>query len=437
MSAISSLKKAIHPRHPVRLLWHRFKAFVAAARYGFPARKLFVIGITGTDGKTTTTSMVTHILQHAGKKVGSLTTAAFVINGVREPNPTQKTSPSPFMIQKFLRRLVTAGCDYAVLEYSSHGLDQGRLSFTWPRVAGITNLSEEHLDYHVTMDEYARAKSKLFRMLRKKTGCKVLNADDRTFSLYKGIKTAWTVEYSIKRPFGPASNNHECAIWATDIQSSVSETRAKILCNAEEGIPDLVLPMAGTFNIANALCAISSVHMAEVSLDTAIAALAKFHGVPGRMERIDAGQNFSLFVDFTVTPASYEATLKTAKGMLQEGNRLLVLTGSCGDRMKEKRPLVGEICSRLADVVVVTNEDPYTEDPEKIIDEVWAGIDQSLCKAKRISERKDAIKFIVQEAKPGDIVILCGKGSDTTMWVKSGQIPWNEKEIVKEILQKK
>lgn len=434
MSALSKLKKAIHPRHPARLLWHKFKAFLAALRYGFPAKKLFVIGVTGTDGKTTTTSMVTHILQKSGKKVGSLTTAAFVMNGKVEVNPTQKTSPSPFMIQKFLRRLVDEGCEYAVLEYSSHGLDQGRMNFTWPRAAGITNLTEEHLDYHGDMDDYAKTKAKLFRMLRS-DGCKVLNADDRTFGLYKGISTKWTVHYSVKQSFGEPSNPNECSLWAEEIVSTPTETRAKMKCNAEDGIPDLVLPMAGSFNIANALCAMSLVHLADVSLNEAIDALKTFTGVPGRMERIDAGQDFSLFIDFTVTPASYEATLKTAKSMLKPGKKLLVLTGSCGDRMKEKRPVVGRLCSEYADVMVVANEDPYTEDPEKIIDEVWAGIDQHKTQAFRIFDRKEAITKLVQLAKPGDVVLLCGKGSDTTMWVKEGQIPWNEKEIAMEVLR--
>ena len=152
------------------------------------------------------------------------------------------------------------------------------------------------------------------------------------------------------------------------------------------------------------------------------------------MERIDEGQDFSVFIDFTVTPQSYEKTLTTLKAMLPDGARLIVLMGSCGDRMKEKRPIIGKISSNLADIVIVTNEDPYTEDPEKIIDEVWAGIDQTKTKALRISDRHEAIESALMEAKKDDIVILCGKGSDTTMWTKDGQIPWNEREIVKSLL---
>jgi UDP-N-acetylmuramoyl-L-alanyl-D-glutamate--2,6-diaminopimelate ligase len=170
-------------------------------------------------------------------------------------------------------------------------------------------------------------------------------------------------------------------------------------------------------------------------MESIVQSLADFHGIPGRMERIVAGQDFSVFIDFTVTPQSYEATLSTLKKIVPEGKRLLVLMGSCGDRMKEKRPVIGKIASNYADILVVTNEDPYTEDPEKIMEEVWAGVDQTKTDAHRISDRKEAIEFLLKEAKKDDIVILCGKGSDTTMWVKDGQIPWNEREITKEILQ--
>ncbi|MCF7844891.1 MAG: hypothetical protein K9M03_03635, partial [Kiritimatiellales bacterium] len=190
------------------------------------------------------------------------------------------------------------------------------------------------------------------------------------------------------------------------------------------------------FNLENALCAIGCANAVGVSLEDATKALKSFKGAPGRMELIDEGQPFSLYVDFTVTPAAYKKTLTTLRQMIDPEKRILVLTGSCGDRMKEKRPLVGKICSELADVVVVTNEDPYTEDPQKIIDEVWAGINQSKCDAHRIFDRKEAMEFLIKNAQSGDAVILCAKGSDTTMWTAEGQIPWNEREIARELLRK-
>lgn len=397
---LHTLRTLLSPRHPLRIAWHRMKALTAAVRYGFPARKLMIIGITGTDGKTTTVGMVAHILQHAGRNVGALSTAFFQVNDHMEWNATQKTSPSPFTVQKFLRQLVTAGCTHAVIEYSSHGLVQGRTLFTWPRVAAITNTSREHLDYHGTMEQYRKDKGILFQMLSGK-GIKVLNADDATYERYLSIPSQHTLTYSLADP----------------IASQVS------------------LRIPGTFNIENALCALRCAEALGIPPQQSLVALRTFPGIPGRMERIDEGQPFTTFIDFTVTPEAYRKTLTAIHSQLPAGHRLLVLTGSCGDRMREKRPIIGKICSESADMVVVTNEDPYTEDPEKIIDEVWAGIDQSKTQAHRIPDRREAIRFLLQEAHPGDTVLLCGKGSDTTMWVKGRQIPWNERAIVRELLR--
>lgn len=423
MSLLTPLKRLLSDTNPLRLAWHKSKALAAAARYGFPARKLTVIGVTGTDGKTTTVGMVAHILNATGRPAGALSTAYFRINDHLEWNATQKTSPSPFTVQSFLRRVADEGCRYAVLEYSSHGLVQGRTRWTFPAVAAITNLSPEHLDYHKTMAEYARAKSLLFRMLGGR-GTKVLNAADATYADYSRIPSAKTIAY------GAAANGD--ALWATDIALSPQKTAAQIHCRSggKEEARALTLLIPGDFNVANALCAIGCAMGAGVPFADACDAMANFTGVPGRMERIDEGQPFAAFVDFTVTPASYERTLGTLRTMLT-GGRLLVLMGSCGDRMKEKRPIIGRIASRIADVVVVTNEDPYTENPEAIIDAVLAGVDATKTQAHRIVDRLEAIRFILKEAKPNDIVVFCGKGSDTTMWVKDGKIPWNEREIVR------
>ena len=195
MSFVHAIKKAVPQDNPVRMLWHKAKSFAAALCYGFPARNLTIIGVTGTDGKTTTVGMTAHILHESGIAVGALTTAFFRIRGRTEPNPTQKTSPSPFMIQRFLRRLVSEKCTHVVLECSSHGLVQARLDYTWPLVAGITNLTPEHLDYHRSMEEYMQAKARLFHMLNGR-GTKVLNAEDDTVHAYRLIPTQHTILYA-------------------------------------------------------------------------------------------------------------------------------------------------------------------------------------------------------------------------------------------------
>ena len=434
------LKKAISPRHPLRIAWHRCKAFVAAVRYGFPARRLTVIGITGTDGKTTTVGMTAHILNRCGNKAGALSTAFFQVGDDITFNATQKTSPSPFTVQRFLRRCLREGCTHVVLEVSSHGLDQGRVDWTFPDVAAITNLAEEHLDYHGSMEDYAATKRKLFLKLRG-CGTKVLNADDRTFASYNAVPSASTVLTSVTRDLGASPRNgRECSLCVRSLTEAVTGCTATVQANvsdAAETTFSLSLGVPGAFNVANALIAMGCAHACGIGLADAASSLAQFHGVPGRMERIDCGQPFSVIVDFTVTPQSYERTLSTIKRSLSPGKRLLVLTGSCGDRMKEKRPVVGRLCGEYADMVVVTNEDPYTEDPQSIIDQVFAGIDVSQTQAKKIFDRKEAITFLLSEAKEGDVVLLCGKGSDTTMWVKEGQVPWNEREMVRSMLVQK
>lgn len=431
LHVIGFLKRHLSHQNPLRLLWHKGKACWAAMKFGFPAKKLVVIGVTGTDGKTTTVGMVAHILKAGGIRAGSLSTALFSIDGKTEWNPTQKTSPSPFKVQAFLRKLVDAGCTHAVLEYSSHGLVQGRMLATWPAVAGITNLTPEHLDYHHTMKEYADAKAILFHMLGGK-GTKVLNRDDVTFAQYNAIPSSRTNLYAKRDPSGS-----DLSLGIKDIDVSTQGTIATVVCNVggRQDKATLHLPLPGAFNVDNALCAIGCAMGAGVPFETAVKALADFQGVPGRMERIDEGQPFAVFVDFTVTPASYERTLGTLKTMLKDGGRLLVLAGSCGDRMKEKRPVVGKIVGEHADIAVIANEDPYTENPEMIIDEVMAGMKGTKARTHRIFDRLEGIRFLLKEAKKGDIVVFCGKGSDTTMWVKDGQIPWNEREIVRDELR--
>ncbi len=429
MTPLTAIKRLIPQRSPIRLLWHRLRAYCAALVFGFPARRLTIIGITGTDGKTTTVSMTAHILAASSVKCGALSTAFLRIGDEVTWNATQKTSPSPFLTQKFLRRLVRIGCTHAVLEYSSHGLVQGRSNWTWPAVAAITNTSREHLDYHGTMEQYRRDKALIFAMM-KSNGTKVLNAGDETFAQYRSLPGK-TLAYGTSAPTSQGDS-----LWVTDIAEELSASRATthLRTDTMEQTASLTLRIPGSFNIENSLCAIGCALACGISFDASVRALESFRGVPGRMEKIEGPQPFSVFVDFTVTPIAYEKTLTTLHRTLGVGNRLLVLTGSCGERMREKRPEVGRIVSALADVTVVSNEDPYNEDPQKIIDEVWAGVDTSKT-AYKIFDRLEAIRFLFANAKPGDVVVLCGKGSDTTMTTSAGTIPWNEREIARELLR--
>lgn len=419
---LTTLKNALGLRNPLRLLWHHTKALLAAARYGFPAKKLTVIGITGTDGKTTTVGMTAHILHHSGVKVGAASTAFLQRGSEYIENETHLTSISPFTLQKFLRSLVRDGFTHVVLEMSSHGLVQGRSSYTYPTVAGLTNIALEHLDYHGSMEQYQRDKGILFRMLRGK-GTKVLNEDNVSFKHFTQYPSSQTITY------GTASST----LSISSVQADPGRSSATVVTDA--GSYPLTLNIPGTYNLENALCALGCAQAVGIPYEQGVAALESFSGIPGRMERIDEGQNFSVFVDFTVSPQSYEKNLAAARAMISDENRVLILCSSCGNRMKEKRPMIGEICSRLADVVVATEDETYGEDPHKVLDEVWAGVDQSACSAHKIFDRTEAITFLFNEAKPGDVVLLCGMGPFSTFTKLEGRIPWDERTIARGILQ--
>lgn len=416
----------IGQRSVIRLGWHWLKSFTAAVYYGFPTRKLQVIGVTGTDGKTTTVGMVHHILHSHGIAVGTLSTAFIRINSESEWNHTEKTSPSPFVIQKFLRRLVAKQCTHAVLEVSSHGLVQHRLNWTWPIIAGFTNIGNEHLDYHKTMEQYIQDKSLIFTKLRT-NGLAVLNADDQTYKHYKQLPVD-TVAFSVL-------DHPEASLLATNIKAP-HIVSATITDTESAKAYDLQLQVPGAFNVENALCALLIAKKCGVPIKNACAYLQYFKNAPGRMEEIAVGQKFSVYIDFTVTPQAFKKTLTTLRqSLLSNQNKLLVLSGSCGDRMPEKRPLIGAICSDLADTFVVTDDEPYTEDPAIIRADILKGTNKEICNIKEIPDRREAIEWILRQAKPGDVVLLCGLGSYPSRMFGTTLVPWNEQEITTEVLQ--
>lgn len=424
MTLLRLLKSTIAQRSPVRLLWHWQKAFIAAALQGFPARKLTVVGITGTDGKTTTCGMVFHILRTAGYSAGIASTAMLQVNDEPLEKSSHLTSINPFVLQKFLRMLVKKGCTHAVVEMSSHGLVQGRTHWTFPAVAAITNLSMEHLDYHGTMEQYRADKGLLFRMLRGK-GVKVLNCDDtETYSAYQRIPSERTLSFGMQ---GKGD------LQADNMQASAAQSSANVRMGDQSTM--LTLPIPGIYNVQNALCATACAVGLGIECTDALQALASFHGIPGRMERIEEGQNFSVFVDFAVSPQSYESTLKSLRAMVGTEGRVLVLCGSCGNRMKESRPMVGRICSALADIVAVTQDETYGEDPHIPWNDVWKGVDTSACEALHIFDRREAIRTLLRKAKQGDAVVFCGMGPFSTFTTLEGLIPWDEREIVREELR--
>ena len=419
---LKRFKSLIGDRNPLRMLWHNSKVFLAALRYGFPARKLCVIGITGTDGKTTTVGMLSHILLHSGVDVGAASTTHFQVRENCEENETHLTSINPFTLQRFLRRLVSENCTHAVIEMSSHGLVQGRVSFTWPSVCAITNLTLESLDYHKTIDQYRNDKGIMFRMLQGK-GTKVLNAADEAYDFYNRILSKRTITYG--------TEHSDISVHSAQTQSRSTKAVMKI----EGTTKNITLNIPGAFNLENAMCAIGCATAIGISADESIAALDSFEAIAGRMQRIEEGQDFDVFVDFTVTPAAYETTLSSLRSIVGDDGKVLALFGGIGNRMPEKRAMIGGICSALADIIVVTEDETYGEDPHAVLEEVWEGVDQETCEAHKIFDRREAIEFLCKKAQKGDAVILCGMGPFTTFNKPEGPIEWDEREVEREVLR--
>jgi UDP-N-acetylmuramoyl-L-alanyl-D-glutamate--2,6-diaminopimelate ligase len=418
-------------------IYHLFQAILANVWYGFPSQKLKVIGVTGTNGKTTTVQMIAKILEEAGNKIAVASTINFKLGKKEWVNDTKLTTLSIFGLQKHLREAVQAGCDYAVVEITSHSLDQNRAWGTDFNVAVITNITREHLDYHETMEEYARAKSKLFYLVSKKyDGSSIVNLNmefaDNFLKYPANEKYGYILEtQSVKRK-AQSQNSKRKIIIAEEIELEINYSKFKIQ-NSK-----FFLNIPGEFNIENALAATCVGLSQGISLENISGALAKIKGVPGRMERIENNRNFEIIVDYAVTPDSLEKLYNYLDGIKKENSKIIAVFGSCGERDRGKRTIMGEIVAKKSDYAIVTNEDPYHEDPQQIIDEVFEGVEKYKKENEnswRILDRREAIKKALQIAKPGDIVVVTGKGAEETMAIGDKRIPWNDPKVIREVLR--
>lgn len=403
-------------------------AAVAATYFGRPADHLRVIGVTGTDGKTTTTSLIDDILRAAGHITGTVGTVSVRIAGEVIEHETRQTTPESLDVQAYLRRMVDAAVDSAILEATSHGLDLHRLDEISFSIGAVTNITHEHLEYHKTIEAYRRAKSILFERVAATGGAAIINVDDagsREMLLY--TDGARVLTYSM--------SDDSADIVASAIESGVNGSRF-VVSHCGESV-SCTLPFVGGFNVANALCAIGVAVACDVTLDAVAKALADATTVPGRMARVGAGQPFSVIVDYAHTPESLSKVLSLLRELNPKG-RLIAVSGSAGERDVEKRPRQGAVSQHLADVSVFTTEDPRFEDADSIISEVAAG-----AKAAggiegetyhRITDRRDAIRFALSRASTGDTVLLAGKGHERSIIWGHDKWPWDEAAVVRELL---
>ena len=407
--------------------YHYLLAFVAAVRYGFPARKLKVIGVTGTNGKSTTIEFIGAVLKEAGYSVATLSSIKFEVGNDLRINKTGNTMPGRFAVQSILAQAVKAKCDYAVLEVTSEGIKQHRHRFIDFTGAVFTNLTPEHIESHGGFDNYRKAKLQLFAAAK---GFHVVNCDDENAHYFLRLGAKNKFGYGFCGSEGVRSNGANCAVvCAQDIKTSSNGAQFSVKNNHFE------ISLAGEFNVYNALAAISVAVSQGISLGVCQKAVARIKTVPGRME--EASGSPRVLVDFAFTPNALEKVYSTLEHDYKgNGGKLVCLLGACGGgRDKWKRPILGQIAAKHCGEIILTNEDPYDEDPQKIIDMVKDGIIKANFKGHlhEIMDRREAIREAIKLTGPEDVAILTGKGSMPWTFLGGGKkIPWNEKEIVKE-----
>lgn len=400
-------------------VYHLAQAVAANVLYGFPSRKIKVIGVTGTDGKTTTVQCIARILEEAGYKVAVASTINFKLNGEEWVNRSKFTTLSSFAVQKFLRRAVAGNCDYVVLETSSHALDQYRVWGIDYRVAVVTNITREHLDYHKTMTAYRRAKRRLFE----RAEIAVVNMDMEDPQEFLRAGSGQKITYGIQEP--------TAQVLAQQVKLSLKGSTFEVDSQTFE------LRLPGIFNVENALAAVSVGMSQHIPLGVMSRALARMAGVPGRMERVENNRGVEILIDYAVTPHALEKLYTLVSQMKPSPeSKIIAVFGACGDRDRGKRPIMGEIVSSHADCIILTNEDPYYEDPERIVREILAGIRNKTPEVDlwTVMDRREALQKALRLANPGDVVVVTGKGAEEVMAVKNERIPWNDKKVITELL---
>ncbi len=430
----------------------RALALASAALHGFPSRRLAVVGITGTDGKTTTSSIMeailaaaTHALDAPEGRVGVVTTVGARIRGRESETGLHVTTPDAPEVQSFLRAMVDEGCTYAVIESTSHGLHQQRVAGVDFDVAAVTNITHEHLDYHGSRDAYVAAKALLFRTLYAspvKPGiprCAVLNADDA--GSYAALLAVLHEEATLHgyhvpvRSYGMAGGRAQLDVAVDNVRYEADATRFDVQWWG--GSFAVVSPLIGEFNIYNVACAATAALALGIPPAAIQSGVANMAPVLGRMQRMDGGQSFLAIVDFAHTPVSLERALITLRPLVGQGTlggpgRLIAVFGSAGLRDRAKRYLMGRVSGRLADFTIITAEDPRTEDLDEICREIRRGVAE-FAGADRftiIPDRTEAIQAAVDMARPGDVVAAFGKGHERSMCFGEVEYPWSDQDAM-------
>ena len=439
---LSALKK-FAPK-PLLQAYHFALAHLAAAWYAWPSRRMVVIGVTGTNGKTTVVNLIARILEEAGEKVGLTSTVNFRIAGKDVLNDMKMTMPGRFFLQKMLHRMTEAGCRFAVIETSSQGLEQFRHLGIEYDVAVFTNLTPEHIEAHGGFDNYKQAKLKLFRHLARRPRKSLPMRGDVKKIVVANLESehVWDfLDVSADKKYGFLAEGADAGkvawpmaiVKALDLKLEANGSSFKVRETR------FSLKMPGRYNVLNALAAISVGLSQGVPLETMARALAKVDNVPGRFERIEEGQDFAVIVDYAPEPESLKQVYAAIDRM--PGKRLIHVLGSAGGgRDVARRPILGRMAGERADIAVVTDEDPYDDDPRLIIDQVAAGAREAGKKEGEslflIDDRREAIRKAIALAGTGDVVLMTGKGAEQAIVGRGGKMtPWDERKVARELLR--
>ncbi len=404
---------------------HLFESILMSARYGFPGRKLRIIGVTGTNGKTTTSFMIHRMLHEAGVKVALLTTVATGIGDSIQTQDEHITTARSGVLQRRLKEFADAGVEWVVVETSSHSLAQHRVWGVPYEIAVLTNITEDHLDYHGTFENYREAKRQLF-VIANKHGLRagVVNADDPSAEIFEqSIQHA--TSYGIKSG----------QVQAKNVKLAADHSQYRVTIDNERYSMRVNIP--GEFNVSNSLAALSVGRILGLSVSEIEWGVAALTHVEGRMNVIDTGQPFKVIVDFASTPDAFENFFKSVKPLVK--GKLIAVFGSAGRRDEKKRSVQGEIAAQYADLVILTEEDDRDVDGETILSEIAEGVRRTgKVEGKdfyKILNREEAIGFAMAQAEPNDVVVLLGKGHEKTIERADGEHPWNEAEVARAALE--
>ncbi|PIZ75196.1 UDP-N-acetylmuramoyl-L-alanyl-D-glutamate--2,6-diaminopimelate ligase [Candidatus Peregrinibacteria bacterium CG_4_10_14_0_2_um_filter_38_24] len=424
------LRKLVPDTHPLRLLYHKVAAFVAALVNFYPSDNMIVIGVTGTNGKTTVVNLIAGILTVWGQKVGMTSTVNFQIGDDKWTNVSKQSTLGAFKMQGLLKRMKNEGCKYAVVEVTSHAVTQSRIAGINFDVGVITNVTPDHVEYHGGFNNYLNEKGKFFKkvsMDSKKVGVPkvlVLNADDQYYNFFNQYISDRKITYGM----------NYATVYSENVESTTDGS--KFILHVPNNVIPVEIRFPGQYNVYNALAAASACIAIGVPLEIIKKGLEESAGVPGRSEQIYAGQPYSIVVDYAHTPEALENLTKLYKG-LTRGKLYTVFGATGGGRDKSKRPKMGQVVNENSDYIIVTDDDPYSEDELDIIEQVSTGIPRKEGRDFwKIPDRREAIRLALSLAKEGDCVIVAGKGCEEVIMLRGKRIPWNDKQVIEGLLSR-